>query len=32
MQDKSMSGKKDCEGYTGRRMFGWPSNGSYTKK
>ncbi len=28
----SMSGKKDCEGYTGRRMRNWPANGRYTKK
>ncbi len=28
----SMSGKKDYEGYTGRRMRNWPANGRYTKK
>lgn len=27
-----MSGKKDYEGYTGRRMRDYPSNGAYTKK
>lgn len=30
--DSSMSGRKDYEGYTGRRMSGWPRPNKFNKK